>query len=133
MKALLFTAVFLIPLFVFAQSDLDKVMRGGEILLGGLTILKMARSDDRKKESKAVESVCVRNKMCERVTFRITAFDVAQNEIKRELIVPYGGKECAFEVPKAIYTYEFILPSGEVYKKGEYKVEESVTFTVRDP
>ena len=133
MKALMLITFYFIPLVFFAQSDIDKVMRGGELLLGGLTILKMARSDDSKKSSKTVELLCVKNRMAQKVTFRISGIDGEENEIKRELIVPKGGKECAFEVPKAIYTYEFILGTGEVYKKGEYKLDEAVTFTIKDP
>lgn len=133
MKASFFLAVLLLPFTVCAQSDIDKVMRGGELLLGGLTILKMARSDDQKKNQKSVETVCVKNKMMQKVTFRIIGSDKDENEIIRELVVPKHGKECVFDVPKATYTYEFILGTGEVYKKGEYKIEESVTFTVKDP
>ncbi|MBD3582218.1 hypothetical protein [Flavobacterium selenitireducens] len=133
MKSSSFIAILLFPFFFFAQSDLDKVMRGGELLLGSLTILKMARSDDKKKDSKFVEAICVRNRMAQKVTFRMTGLDREANEITRELVVPKEGKECAFDVPKATYTYEFILGTGEVYKKGEYKIEDPVTFTLKDP
>lgn len=120
-------------MFLFSQSDIEKVMRGGEILLGGLSILKMARSDDKKKDSKTVESVCVKNKLTQKVTFRIAGKDAEDNDIKKELVIPKDGKECLFDIPKTVYTYEFVLSTNEIYKKGEYKIEDEVTFTVKDP
>ena len=45
----------------FAQSDLTNVIKGGELLLSGLSIFKVAKSDA-KKDSKVIESVCVKNK-----------------------------------------------------------------------
>jgi len=133
MKAPLFLAVLLMPCMLFPQSDIDKVIRGGEIILGGLSILKIARSDDRKKSSKFVETICVKNKLSQKITFRLFGKDEDENEIKRELVVQKDGKECAYHIPKSIYTYEFALPSGEIYKKGEYKLEDEVTFTIKDP
>ena len=41
------------------------------------------------------------------------------------------GKECVFELPKGIYTYEIVLANKEVYKKGEYKFNEEITITVK--
>ena len=58
MKYLLFTV--LLPIMTFAQSDLDKVLKGGELLLGGISIFKVAKSDG-KSDSKIIESVCVNN------------------------------------------------------------------------
>ncbi len=133
MKASFIIPMLLLPFFVIAQSDLDKVMRGGEILLGGLSILKIARSDDKKKDSKKVETVCVKNKLAQKVTFRISGTDAEENEVKKELVIPKDGKECLFDIPKMTLTYEFVLATGEVYKKGEYKLEDEVTFTVKDP
>ncbi|HPW97033.1 MAG TPA: hypothetical protein PK218_00565 [Flavobacterium sp.] len=46
--------------YSFAQSDLDKVLKGGELLLGGISIFKVAKSDG-KKDSKIIESICVKN------------------------------------------------------------------------
>lgn len=133
MKASALIPFLLLPIFAFSQSDIEKVMRGGEIILSGLTILKMARADDTKKDSKTIQSLCVKNKLLQKVTFRLVGKDAEDNEIKKELVVPKDGKECLFDVPKAIYTYEFLLATGEVYKKGEYKVEDEVTFTLKDP
>ncbi|MEZ4878511.1 MAG: hypothetical protein R2805_13290 [Flavobacterium sp.] len=46
--------------YSFAQSDHDKVLKGGELLLGGISIFKVAKSDG-KKDSKIIESICVKN------------------------------------------------------------------------
>ncbi|RZJ66853.1 MAG: hypothetical protein EOO50_08175 [Flavobacterium sp.] len=133
MKTLLLLALA-IPFQLFSQSDVDKVMRGGEILLGGLSILKAARSDDTKKSSKTtVESVCVKNRMLQKITFRLVGYDQDENLITKEVVVQKNGKECLFLLLKAIYTYEIILSTGEIYKKGEYKLEDEVVFTVKDP
>lgn len=132
MKALLLF-VFLLPFQLFSQSDVDKVMRGGELLLGGLSILKAARSDDTRKSSKTVESLCVRNRMLQKITFRLIGYDQEENLITKEVVVQKNGKECLFLLAKAIYTYEIILSTGETYKKGEYKLEDEVVFTVKDP
>ncbi|MCA0349337.1 MAG: hypothetical protein LCH35_08760 [Bacteroidetes bacterium] len=117
--------------YSFAQSDLDKVLKGGELLLGGISIFKVAKSDG-KKDSKLIESVCIKNKRTDRITFRIVGKNEEGDEVKKELVVPKDGKECVFELPKGIYTYEIVLANKEILKKGEYKFEEEVIITVRD-
>ncbi|WP_165764403.1 hypothetical protein [Flavobacterium aurantiibacter] len=47
------------------------------------------------------------------------------------MVIQKDGKECVFEVPKGIYTYEIVLPNKEIYKRGEYKFNEEVTITVK--
>ena len=59
----------------FAQSDLQNVIKGVELLLGGLSIFKIAKSDA-KSDSKTIKSLCVKNKLTEKITFRI----VSKNE-----------------------------------------------------
>jgi hypothetical protein len=117
--------------YSFAQSDLEKVLKGGELLLGGISIFKVAKSDG-KKDSKLIESVCIKNKRTDRITFRIVGKNEEGDEVKKELVVPKDGKECVFELPKGIYTYEIVLANKEILKKGEYKFEEEVIITVRD-
>ena len=56
MKRKLLALALLLPVMTFAQSDLDKVLKGGELLLGGISIFKVAKSDG-KSESKTIESV----------------------------------------------------------------------------
>jgi hypothetical protein len=75
--------------------------------------------------------VCIKNKLTEKITFRITGKGEDGEEIKKELVVQNDGKECLLELPKGIYTYEVILSNKEIYKKGEYRFEESVVITIK--
>lgn len=129
MKTLLF--FLLVPVLCLAQSDLDKIVKGGEILLTGLTILK-AKSNPG-KDTGAVESVCVKNRLGQKITFKLTRTDDPDTEVVKEVIVQNNGRECVYKLPKGIYAYEILLSSMETYKKGEYKLDQSSTFTVRPP
>jgi hypothetical protein len=129
-KKLLAIAI-LLPMVSFAQSDLQNVLKGGELLLSGLTIFKVAKSTP-KEDSKVIESVCVKNKLVDKITFRITGKNEEGDEIKKELVVQKDGKECLFVLPKGIYTYEVVLPNKEIYKKGEYKFDEEVIITIKE-
>lgn len=127
----LLVIILLLPMMSLAQSDLDKVLKTGELLLGGISVFKVAKSDG-KKDSKVIESVCVKNKLVDKITFRIVGKNEEGDEIKKELVVQKDGKECLFVLPKGIYTYEVVLPNKEIYKKGEYKFEEEVIITLKD-
>lgn len=111
-----------------AQSDLQTAIKGGELLLTGLSIFKVAKSG--KEESKIIESVCVKNKLVDKITFKITGKDEKGDEVKKELVVQKDGKECLFELSKGIYTYEVVLPNKEIFKKGEYKFDDDVVITI---
>lgn len=129
MKKLL-TAILLLPMTFFAQSDLDKILKGGEILLGGLSIVKMANSSG-KSDGKTIESLCVKNKLTDKITFTMIGKDEEDKEIKKELVIPKDGKECLYNVPKGIWSYQIDLANKETYKKGEYKLEDEITITVK--
>ena len=122
---------FLLPVMSFAQSDLQNVLKGGELLLSGLSVLKISKSDA-KKDSKVIESVCVKNKLSDKITFRIVGKTKDGDDIKKELVIPKDGKECLFLLPKGIYTYEIALANKEIYKKGEYKFDDDVVMTVKE-
>lgn len=117
---------------VYSQSDLDKVLKGGEILVNGLSFFKDGKSENKSTNSKVIESVCVKNKLADKITFKIVGKDQEGNDVKKELVIQKDGKECLFELPKGIYTYEIDLSNKEVYKKGEYKFNEEITITVKD-
>ena len=121
----------LLPMISVAQSDLQNVLKGGELLLSGLTIFKVAKSTP-KEDSKVIESVCVKNKLVDKITFRITGKNEEGDEVKKELVIPKDGKECLFVLPKGIYTYEVVLPNKDIYKKGEYKFDEEVIITIKE-
>ena len=125
---LFFTSIF----SVYSQSNFEKVLRSGEIIVTGLSFLKKDKSDSKETNSKVIESVCVKNKLIDKITFKIEGKDQEDNVVKKELVIQNDGKECLFELPKGIYTYEIILANKEVYKKGEYKFEEEIIITVKD-
>ncbi|MBP9793715.1 MAG: hypothetical protein KBC56_06925 [Flavobacterium sp.] len=114
----------------FAQSDLDRVIKGGELLLGGLSILKVANSNP-KVDNKVIESLCVKNKLADKITVRIMGMNSEGEEIKKELVIPKEGKECLLLLPKGIYQYEIVLNNNEIYKKGEYNFEDKTTMIVK--
>jgi hypothetical protein len=122
--------ILALPLISFAQSDLQTAIKGGELLLTGLSIFKTAKSS--KTDSKIIESVCVKNKLVDKITFRIVGKNEEGDDVKKELVIQKDGKECLFILPKGIYTYEVVLPNKEIYKKGEYKFEEDVVITIKD-
>jgi hypothetical protein len=115
----------------FAQSDIDKILKGGEIIVNGLSILKKDKSEAKETNSKVIESICIKNKLTDKITFIISGKDAENNNVKKELVVQKDGKECVFELPKGIYTYEIVLANKDVYKKGEYKFNEEITITVK--
>ena len=125
---LIFTNSFF---FSYSQSDVDKILKGGEIIVNGLSFLKKDKSEVKENNSKVIESVCIKNKLTDKITFIIVGKDEEDNSIKNEMVIQKDGKECVFELPKGIYTYEIVLANKEVYKKGEYKFNEEITITVK--
>ena len=125
---LIFTNSFF---FSYSQSDVDKILKGGEIIVNGLSFLKKDKSEVKENNSKVIESVCIKNKLTDKITFIISGKDAEDNTIKKEMVIQKDGKECVFELPKGIYTYEIVLANKEVYKKGEYKFNEEITITVK--
>ena len=107
----------------FSQSDFDKILKGGEIIVNGLSFLKKDKSEAKETNSKVVESVCIKNKLTDKITFIISGKDVEDNTIKKEMVIQKDGKECVFELPKGIYTYEIVLANKEVYKKRRIQVQ----------
>ncbi len=121
-------AILLLPLFSSAQSDLIK---GSELILNGLSFLK-SNKEAKRSNSKFIESICIKNKMQDKITFTLVGKDEEGTAFKKELIIPKDGKECVFEMPKGIYTYEIVLSNKEIFKKGEYKFEEQLVITIKE-
>ena len=105
--------------------------RCGEIIVNGLSFLKKDKSEVKETNSKLIESVCIKNKLTDKITFIISGKDAEDNNVKKEMVIQKDGKECVFELLKGIYTYEIVLSNKEVYKKGEYKFNEEITITVK--
>jgi hypothetical protein len=131
MKNKLLFILLLIPIINYSQSDVDKILKGGEIIVNGLSFLKKDKSEVKETNSKVIESVCIKNKLTDKITFIINGKDEEDNTIKKEMVIQKDGKECVFELPKGIYTYEIVLANKEIYKKGEYKFNEEITITVK--
>ena len=131
MKNKLLFILLLIPIINYSQSDVDKILKGGEIIVNGLSFLKKDKSEVKETNSKVIESVCIKNKLTDKITFIISGKDEEDNTIKKEMVIQKDGKECVFELPKGIYTYEIVLANKEIYKKGEYKFNEEITITVK--
>lgn len=123
-------AIMFLPMSLFAQSDLSNVLKAGEVMLGGFSIFKAAKSDTN-KDSKVVSSVCIKNKLAEKINFKMVGKDEEGNEVKKEMVIQNDGKECVFNVLKGIYTYEVTLANKDVYKKGEYKFDDDVVITIK--
>lgn len=130
-KIIIGTVIILLPLKVLSQSNLETAIKGGELLLSGLSVLKISKSGE-KKESKIIESVCVKNRLNEKITFRIVGRNEEGDDVKKDLVILKDGKECLFELYKGVYTYEVILANKEIYKKGEYKFDDEIVITVKE-
>jgi hypothetical protein len=103
---------------VYTQSNLEKILKSSEIIVNGLSILKKDKTEAKETNSKIIESVCVKNKLTERITFRIIGKNEDGDELKKELVILKVGKECLFVLPKGIYTYGIVLANREIYKKA---------------
>lgn len=131
MKTLILIPVLLFFSFSNAQSDVDKILKGGEIIINGLSFLKKDKTETKETNTKIIESVCIKNKLSEKITYIMIGKDEEGNTVKKELVIQKEGKECVFEIPKGIYTYEIILANKETFKKGEYKFNEDIIITVK--
>jgi hypothetical protein len=97
-----------------------------------LSFFKSNKPNSSTTNSRVVESVCVKNKLTDKITFKLVGKDEDGNDVKKELVIQKDGKECVFEVPKGIFTYEIVLANKKIYKKGEYKFIEEITITVKE-
>lgn len=118
------------PFIGFAQSDFERVIKAGEVLLSGLSILKVSKSDT-KSDNKTISSICVKNKLSEKINFKIMGIDENGAEIKKEMVIQNDGKECVFNILKGIYSYEVSLANNDTYKKGEYRFDDDIVIMIK--
>ena len=132
-KILLFTILFLFTQYFKSQttmSNLDKGLMVGNILFQGYMAIKgNSAKNAPDPNAKTVESFCFKNKMDEKITVRMNG-KIEDEEVKKELVIQKDEKECTYNLPKGIYTYEVLLSSKDTYQKGEYKVTEETIMTV---
>src|SRR5690606_18001269 len=114
-------------------TDLDRSILIGNLLFEGYKAIRGNSLTSTKQmpdpNAKTVESFCFKNKMDEKITVRMLG-TIEEEEIKKELVIQKDEKECTYNLPKGIYTYEVLLSSKDTYQKGEYKVTEETLMTV---
>ena len=108
------------------SQTLDKIIKSGEIIVTGLTILKDKKGAP---ENGIIDKICIRNKLTEKITLNFASQDGLL--FSKSLVIQKDGKECLLDIPVGIYTYEIVLPNKEIYKRGEYRFDESTTITVK--
>lgn len=118
----------LLPMFSFSQSNFEKTVQAGGVIINGLSFLK---GNKQASTDKTQVMLCIKNKLSEKIAFTIKGKDKEDNEIKKDMVVQNDGKECFFEIPKGIYSYEVLLPNKEIFKKGEYRFEDDITITIK--
>ncbi len=112
-----------------AMSGLDKGLAIGNILVQGYVALKGNGSKTADPNAKTVDSFCFKNKLEEKITVKLSG-KPEDEEIKKEFVIRKGEKECTYNLPKGIYTYEVLLSGKDTYQKGEYKVSEEALLTI---
>ena len=121
----------MLPITSFAQTDFEKAVKAGEVLVTGFSIFKSSANANKKTDSKTISSVCIKNRLAEKISFIITGKDAEGVAIVKEMVIQNDGKECVFNILKGIYTYEIILANKEKYKKGEYNFDDDVVIVVK--
>lgn len=122
MKKQIIFGVLFFSQWLFSQSDVTNVIIGGQLLLKGITELKSSLASSKAKGT-VVESFCVKNKLQDKITYKIAGKQEDGCEFLKELIIPKDGKECLFLFPKGVYNFEILLTNNEVFKKGECLID----------
>lgn len=131
-KQLAVLFIFIFSLNLKSQttlSSLDKGLAIGNILVQGYMALKGNTTKQVDPNAKTIDSFCFKNKMDEKITIKLNG-KIEDDEIKKELVIQKDEKECTYNLPKGIYTYEVLLSSKDTYQKGEYKVSEETLMTI---
>lgn len=118
----------LLSLSLYSQKNLDKIIKGGELLVTGLTILK---DKPNAATNGMIEKICVRNKLTDKITLNLSTTGADGTAVLKTMVIPTDGKECLLDLPVGVYTYEIVLPSKEIYKRGEYRFDAATTITVK--
>ena len=127
---LLVATLIMLSSITFAQTDLENALKVGQVVLNGFSIFKLSGAD-KKSDSKSISSVCIKNRLQEKISFIITGKDAEGVTVIKEMVIQNDGKECVFNILKGIYTYEILLANKEQYKKGEYNFDDDVVIVVK--
>ncbi|MDR6159363.1 hypothetical protein QF023_002879 [Chryseobacterium sp. SLBN-27] len=110
-------------------SGFDKGIAISNILVQGYMALKGNGAKQVDPNAKTVDSFCIKNKMDEKIIIKLLG-KIEDEEIKKEFVIQKDEKECTYNLPKGIYTYEVLLSSKDTYQKGEYKISEETLMTI---
>ena len=66
MRTHILVLLYLLPILSFAQSDLQTAIKGGEVLMSGLGLFKGSKSSSKQ------EGFCVKNKLSDKITFKLS-------------------------------------------------------------
>ena len=66
----------------YPQSDVQNLIKGWELVINGLSIFKSGKSVSKSANSKIIESICVKNKLTDKITFKIVGKDEEANDVK---------------------------------------------------
>ena len=100
-KKLTILIFFIFPYFAFSQSDIDKILKGGEIIVNGLSFLKKDKSEVKETNSKVIESICIKNKLTDKITFIISGKDSEDNTVKKKWLSKKTEKNVFLNYQKA--------------------------------
>ena len=117
----------LLSLSLHSQT-LDKIIKSGELIITGLTILKDKKGN---VTDGIIDKICVRNKLTDKITLNFAGVAPNGAALSKSLVIQRNGKECLLNIPVGVYTYEIVLSNLEIYKRGEYRFDESTTITVK--
>ena len=79
MRAISLFYAFLLSNCIYSQSDIEKLLKGGEIIVNGLSFIK---GNKPKTDSKTIESICIKNKLSDKITFKLIGKDDC-NDVKK--------------------------------------------------
>lgn len=111
-------------------TGFDKGVLIGNLLVQGYQAIKGSGSKTVDPNAKTVESYCFKNKMDEKIFVKLNA-KVEDEDVKKELVIQKDSKECTYNLPKGVYSYEIALSSKDVYKKGEINIGQEELVTVK--
>ncbi len=112
-------------------TNFDRGLLVGNLLIEGYKLIRGNGTGSKAPDptAKTVESFCFKNKMDEKISVKLTG-RIEDEDIRKEMVIQKGEKECTYQLPKGVYLYEIALSSKDIYQKGEYQVTEETLMTI---